>query len=62
VTSNNNYFVKRMSQLLFLVVAKKVELNPNDIPGGRPHIIRLRVVQFEVDGKYLMVDSGWVLQ
>jgi hypothetical protein len=50
VTSKNNYFVKSMCQLLFLVVAKKVELNPNVIPGGRPQIIRLRVVQFEVDG------------
>jgi hypothetical protein len=50
VTSKNNYFVKSMCQLLFLVVAKKVELNPNAIPGGRPQIIRLRIVQFEVDG------------
>jgi hypothetical protein len=50
VTSNNNYFVKRISQLLFLVVNKNVELNPNDIPGCRPQIIRLRVVHFEVDG------------
>jgi hypothetical protein len=50
VTSNNNYFVKSMSQLFFLVVAKKVELNPNAIPCGRQKIIRLRVVQFEVDG------------
>jgi hypothetical protein len=39
-----------MSQLLFLVVAKKLELNPNAIPGGRPQIVRLRVAQFEVDG------------
>jgi hypothetical protein len=49
VTSKNNYFVKRMSQLLFLVVAEKVELNPNAIPGGRPQIVWLRVVQFKVD-------------
>jgi hypothetical protein len=50
VTSKNDYFVKMMSQLLFLVVTKKVELNPNAIPGGWPQIVRLRVVQFEVDG------------
>jgi hypothetical protein len=50
MTSNNNYFVKSMSQFLFLVVAKKVELHPNYIPGGCPQIIRLRVVKFEVDG------------
>jgi hypothetical protein len=39
-----------MSQLLFLVMAKKVELNLNEIPGGQPQIIWLWVVQFEVDG------------
>jgi hypothetical protein len=50
VTSKKNYFFKRMCQLLFLVLSKKVELNPNAIPGGRPQIIWLRVVQFEVDG------------
>jgi hypothetical protein len=43
VTSKNNYFLKRMHQLMFLVVAKKVELNPNAITGGLPQIIRLRV-------------------
>jgi hypothetical protein len=32
------------------VVAKIVELNPKAIPGGRPQIVRLRVVKFEVDG------------
>jgi hypothetical protein len=52
VTSKNNYLVKSMYQLLFLVVAKKVELNPNAIPGGQPQIIRLRVVQFKVDGSF----------
>jgi hypothetical protein len=41
-----------MSQLLFLVVAKKVELYPNAISGGQPQIIRLRVVHFEVDGSF----------
>jgi hypothetical protein len=46
VTSKKNYFVKRMCQILFLVVAKKVELNRNEIPGDTPQIIRLRVVQF----------------
>jgi hypothetical protein len=50
VTSNNNYFVKIMGQLLFFVVDKTVELNPNAIPGGRSQFVRLRVVQFEVDG------------
>jgi hypothetical protein len=45
-----NYFLNSMDQLLFFVVAKIVELNPNAIPGGRPQIVRLRVVQFEVDG------------
>jgi hypothetical protein len=50
VSGKNNYFVKSMGQLLLFVVAKIVELNPNAIPGGRPQIVRLRVVQFEVDG------------
>jgi hypothetical protein len=50
VTSNKNYFVKSMGQLLFFVVDKIVELNSNAIPGGRPQIVGLRVVQFEVDG------------
>jgi hypothetical protein len=40
VISKNNYFVKSMSQLLFVVVAKKVQLNPNAIPGVRPQTIR----------------------
>jgi hypothetical protein len=35
---------------VFLVVAKKVELNPNAIPGGWSQIVRLWVVQFEVHG------------
>jgi hypothetical protein len=39
-----------MSQLLFVVVANKVELNPNAISGCGPQIIRIRVDQFEVDG------------
>jgi hypothetical protein len=39
-----------MSQLLFLVLVKKGELNPNENPGGWPQIIWLWVVQFEVDG------------
>jgi hypothetical protein len=50
VASKNNYFIKRMYQLYFLVVAKQVELNPNAIPCGRPQIMWLQVVQFEVDG------------
>jgi hypothetical protein len=50
VTSKNNYCVKSMGQLHFFVVAKIVELNPNAIPGGRPQIVRLQVVKFEVDG------------
>jgi hypothetical protein len=32
------------------VVVKLVEFNPKAIPGGRPKIVRLRVVKFEVDG------------
>jgi hypothetical protein len=50
LTGKNNYFVNSMGQLLFFVVAKIVELNPNAIPGGQPQIVRLRVVKFEVDG------------
>jgi hypothetical protein len=50
VTGKKKYFVRSTDQLLFFAVAKIVELNPNAIPGGRPQIIRLRVVQFEVDG------------
>jgi hypothetical protein len=72
VTGKNNYFVKSMCQLLFFVVAKIVELNPNAIPGGRPQIIRLNVVQFEVDGSVccscdflrglaLCADISWLL-
>jgi hypothetical protein len=36
--------------VIFFVVAKIVELNPNAIPGSRPQIVRLMVVQLEVDG------------
>jgi hypothetical protein len=50
VTGKNNYFVKSMGQFYFYVVAKKVELNPIAIPGGRPQIVRLWAVKFEVDG------------
>jgi hypothetical protein len=50
VTGKNNYFVKSVAELYFLVVAKIVELNPNAIPDGRPQIFRLWVVKFEVDG------------
>jgi hypothetical protein len=39
-----------MSQFLFLVVAKKNVLKTNEIHGGRPQIVWLWVVQFEVDG------------
>jgi hypothetical protein len=46
----DNYFVKSIGQLYYYVVAKKVELSPIAIPGGRPQIVRLRVVKFEVDG------------
>jgi hypothetical protein len=50
VTGKTNYFVKSMGQFYFNVVAKIVELNPKATSGGRPQIIRLRVVKFEVDG------------
>jgi hypothetical protein len=50
VTTKNNYFVKSMGHFYFYVVAKKVELSLIAIPGGRPQIVRLRVVTFEVDG------------
>jgi hypothetical protein len=46
----DNYFVKSIRQFNYYVVAKKVELSPIAIPGGRPQIVRLRVVKFEVDG------------
>jgi hypothetical protein len=39
-----------MGQFYFYVEAKKVELNLIAIPGGRPQIVRLWVVTFEVDG------------
>jgi hypothetical protein len=34
VTSKNNYNFKRISLTFFQVVAMKVELNPNAVPGG----------------------------
>jgi hypothetical protein len=46
----DNYFVKSIGQFYYYVVAKKVDLSPIAIPGGRPQIVRLRVVKFEVDG------------
>jgi hypothetical protein len=49
VTGKNNYFVKSMGQFYFLVVANIVEFNPIAIPGGRPQIVRLQIVKFEVD-------------
>jgi hypothetical protein len=50
----------------------KVELKPSAIPGGWPQIVRLQVVQFEVDGSIccscdflkglvLFVDISWIL-
>jgi hypothetical protein len=50
VTDKNNYFVKSMGKFNFCVVAKKVELSLIAIPGGRPQIVRLRVMTFEADG------------
>jgi hypothetical protein len=50
VTWKNNYFVKSIGQFYYYVVAKKVELSPIAIPGGRPQIVRLKFVKFEVDG------------
>jgi hypothetical protein len=50
VTRKNNYFVKSIGQFYYYVVTKKVELSPIAIPGGRPQIVRLRFVKFEVDG------------
>jgi hypothetical protein len=32
------------------MVAKKVELNPSALIGGRPQIVRLRLVNFDIDG------------
>jgi hypothetical protein len=48
VMQKDNYFVKSIGQFLYYVVAKKIELSPLVIPGGRPQIVRLRVVTFEV--------------
>jgi hypothetical protein len=50
VTRKNNYFVKSIGQFYYDVVAKKNELNLIAILGGRPQIVRLRFVKFEVDG------------
>jgi hypothetical protein len=49
-SDQQKYFVKSMGQFYFYVMAKKVESNLIAIPGGRPQIVRLRVVTFEVDG------------
>jgi hypothetical protein len=43
-------FFKSIRQFYYYVVAKKVELSLVAIPGGRPQIVRLRFVKFEVDG------------
>jgi hypothetical protein len=50
VMRKDNIFVKSIGQFLYYVVAKIVELSSISIPGGRPQIVRLRVVKFEVDG------------
>jgi hypothetical protein len=50
VMQKDNYYVKSIGQFFYYVVAKKLELSPIAIPGGRPQIVRLRVVKFEVDG------------
>jgi hypothetical protein len=50
VTRKNNYFVKSIGQFYYYVVAKKVKLSLIAIHVGRPQIVRLRVVKFEVDG------------
>jgi hypothetical protein len=48
-----------MVQLYIFWVAKIVELNPNEIPGGHPQIVRLWVVTFEVDGS-LCFSCGFI--
>jgi hypothetical protein len=50
VMRKENYFVKSIGLFYYYMVAKKVELSPIAIPGGRPQILRLCVVKFEVDG------------
>jgi hypothetical protein len=45
-----NYFVKSIGQFYYYVVAKKEGLSLIAIPGGRPQIVQLWVVKFEVDG------------
>jgi hypothetical protein len=50
VRQKDNYYVKSIGQFFYYVVPKKVVLSPIAIPGGRPQIVRLRVVKFEVDG------------
>jgi hypothetical protein len=72
VTRENNYFVKSIGQFYYYVVAKKVELSLIVIPGGRPQIVRLRFLKFEVDGSVccsceflrglvLCADTSWQL-
>jgi hypothetical protein len=72
VMQKDNYYVKSIGQFFYYVVAKKVELSPIAIPGGRPQIVRLRVVKFEVDGivccsceflrgSALCADTSWQL-
>jgi hypothetical protein len=50
VTRKKKYFVKSIGQFYYYMVAKKVELSLIAVPGGRPQIVRLRFVKFEVDG------------
>jgi hypothetical protein len=50
VRQKDNYYVKSIGQFFYYLVANKVVLSPIAIPGGRPQIVRLRVVKFEVDG------------
>jgi hypothetical protein len=50
VTRKKQLFCQEHRPVLLLCGGQKVELSPIAIPGGRPQIVRLQFVKFEVDG------------
>jgi hypothetical protein len=48
-SGRDQYFVIRLSQMVYLVVIMGMVLPSERFPGGRPRYIRLIVVKFDID-------------
>jgi hypothetical protein len=50
MSAKDYYYIKRINSTSYEMVANKEELNPSALPGGRPQIVWLRLVNFDIDG------------